>query len=354
MSLFKYRKTRDNIEFSKNRILSSVRKEERAITLIALVITIIVLLILAGVTIATLTGENGILNQATSAQTKTIHSNILESLQLEQAKYIMDKNTGATTLNLIGYLQNKAIIGEEIEEGKWQINVKTLLGSKQKLGNGDYKTDGTDVYMLEKQSTTTGKLQNTKIASTTPIKIARTTDNKEQYKVVYYGNSISDNLTLGNIVDTNSVESNDLAKLINYFVNKGFDEIEWDMNKGDLLELDDGTVVTYIDYSEKNEYDYIQYNDKIYALICGETSYVGVQETSVDLSTVGEKELDDGIKILVTADNRLHLNYGYSEYSVWYNGEKICPYYKTWDYDSTRIYTSDGRYVCLDYELDPM
>ena len=41
MSLFKYRKTRDNIEFSKNRILSSVRKEERAITLIALVITIV-------------------------------------------------------------------------------------------------------------------------------------------------------------------------------------------------------------------------------------------------------------------------------------------------------------------------
>lgn len=33
-------------------------KEEKGITLIALVITIIVLLILAGVTIATLTGEN--------------------------------------------------------------------------------------------------------------------------------------------------------------------------------------------------------------------------------------------------------------------------------------------------------
>ena len=36
-------------------------KKEKGITLIALVITIIVLLILAGVTIATLTGDNGIL-----------------------------------------------------------------------------------------------------------------------------------------------------------------------------------------------------------------------------------------------------------------------------------------------------
>ena len=37
-------------------------KENKGITLIALVITIIVLLILAGVTIATLVGNNGILN----------------------------------------------------------------------------------------------------------------------------------------------------------------------------------------------------------------------------------------------------------------------------------------------------
>ena len=39
-------------------------KESKGITLIALVITIIVLLILAGVTIATLTGDNGILTKA--------------------------------------------------------------------------------------------------------------------------------------------------------------------------------------------------------------------------------------------------------------------------------------------------
>ena len=47
------------------------RTKEKAITLIALVITIIVLLILAGVTIATLTGDNGILTRATEAKNKT-------------------------------------------------------------------------------------------------------------------------------------------------------------------------------------------------------------------------------------------------------------------------------------------
>ena len=43
-------------------------KDQKGITLIALVITIIVLLILAGITIAMLTGENGILSNGTKAK----------------------------------------------------------------------------------------------------------------------------------------------------------------------------------------------------------------------------------------------------------------------------------------------
>ena len=45
-------------------------KKETGITLIALVITVIVLLILAGVTIAALSGDNGILKRATEAKKK--------------------------------------------------------------------------------------------------------------------------------------------------------------------------------------------------------------------------------------------------------------------------------------------
>ena len=46
----------------------NTKKFQSGITLIALVITIIVLLILAGVSIATLTGENGILTRANDAR----------------------------------------------------------------------------------------------------------------------------------------------------------------------------------------------------------------------------------------------------------------------------------------------
>ena len=57
-------------------------KKNKGITLIALVITIIVLLILAGVSISMLTGENGILTQAQRAKKETEISSEEEALQL--------------------------------------------------------------------------------------------------------------------------------------------------------------------------------------------------------------------------------------------------------------------------------
>ncbi len=56
--------------------------EEKGITLIALVITIIVLLLLAGISISMLTGENGIIMQVQEAQIKTNAGRIQEELNL--------------------------------------------------------------------------------------------------------------------------------------------------------------------------------------------------------------------------------------------------------------------------------
>ena len=60
-----------------------VYRENKGITLIALVVTIIVLLILAGVSIAMLTGEGGILQNAREAKDKTERADIIEQAQLE-------------------------------------------------------------------------------------------------------------------------------------------------------------------------------------------------------------------------------------------------------------------------------
>ena len=68
-------------------------KNIRGITLIALVITIIVLLILAGVTIATLTGDNGILTRANDAKTETEQAEedeLRKLTQVEAATYLKE------------------------------------------------------------------------------------------------------------------------------------------------------------------------------------------------------------------------------------------------------------------------
>lgn len=58
-------------------------KNNKGITLIALVVTIIVLLILAGVSIAMLTGDNGILAQSRKAKTDTANAEAVERINME-------------------------------------------------------------------------------------------------------------------------------------------------------------------------------------------------------------------------------------------------------------------------------
>lgn len=65
----------------KNKSIKMLRKE-KGITLIALVITIIVLLILAGISIAMLTGQNGILNKAAEGRQESVKGQAKDEVSL--------------------------------------------------------------------------------------------------------------------------------------------------------------------------------------------------------------------------------------------------------------------------------
>lgn len=184
-------------------------KNKRGITLIALVITIIVLLILAGVTIATLMGDNGILTKATSSKTKTIHAEVYEGMQLETQSYLIEKNEGGYTGSLTDYLnrdESKPIIGEN-----GIINVENLLGESKTLGNGTTIEEG-DVYVLEETSVSTGDINKykelEKVASVENIKVGATNNEEEKnYKVVYYGKTDSEDEELGILLDSENSSS---------------------------------------------------------------------------------------------------------------------------------------------------
>lgn len=83
-----------------------MKKDVKGITLIALVITIIVLLILAAVSIAMLTGENGLLKKATKAKEENKLAQAKEQINLMLQEYRIERDTGSNK-SFENFLQDK-------------------------------------------------------------------------------------------------------------------------------------------------------------------------------------------------------------------------------------------------------
>ena len=67
-------------------------RKNQGITLVALVITVVILLILAGITIRSLTGEDGILRQAQLAKKLTEVASEKEGVQLIMQMHYLDED----------------------------------------------------------------------------------------------------------------------------------------------------------------------------------------------------------------------------------------------------------------------
>ena len=109
-------------------------KNTKGITLIALVvITIIVLLILAGVSIATLTGENGILTRASDADIETRAATVEERKNLwktdKQTDNYVEENTAQTLEELLDDLEGEELITTE-ERTQIEETGHVVIGSK--------------------------------------------------------------------------------------------------------------------------------------------------------------------------------------------------------------------------------
>ncbi len=114
----------------------------KGITLIALVITIIVLLILAGVSIATLTGENGILNRASDSSIETRGGSVQEQVDLwnnDKSTYkYADGEKPETLEHLLDRLVEDKLLTEAekatiIETGEITIGKRTIIFGKGNL-----------------------------------------------------------------------------------------------------------------------------------------------------------------------------------------------------------------------------
>ena len=148
-------------------------EKQKGITLIALVVTIIVLLILAGVSIAMLTGNNGILTQGKRAKEEQAHAAVKEGITLLYNEYRtkqevnsskVQEETKVASTELVKIAENEGAEGTTENLGSFKdfiqskniinangiVNVRNLLGQTLSLGNGTSKESG-DVYVFEEQ-----------------------------------------------------------------------------------------------------------------------------------------------------------------------------------------------------------
>ena len=167
--------------------IEKIKKEEKAISLVALTVTIIVLLILAGVAITLSIGNNGIISRVTLSAEGNKLASYKEKLELYKAEKIMEdknfseeslsagrnaleyntkKESGGTILNIIPELDEKYMDKLEIIKGelllkstdKQDIQVAKIAGiefNPYKIENGVLESADTNLELMTSDGTLT-------------------------------------------------------------------------------------------------------------------------------------------------------------------------------------------------------
>ena len=128
---------------------TKVKENQKGITLIALVITIVVLLILASVSIAMLTGDNGILKRAGDAKIETAVGAVKEQVGLYQIEKKMNKqDVTAESLLAEGKVSRTVQLGEADKYYMYYALKENSFEGMQGLGKGNIASLK-DVFLID-------------------------------------------------------------------------------------------------------------------------------------------------------------------------------------------------------------
>ena len=139
-------------------------KRNKGITLIALVVTIIVLIILAGISISMLTGQNGILNRAQEAKEKTQVANEKEAVNMATMDALTE-GKGTITKEILTKTMKSYLGKNDIEltgNGPWQYagadGAYTIAASGKVAQGWVYVYDNTQEAKEAPVGVTNGKM----------------------------------------------------------------------------------------------------------------------------------------------------------------------------------------------------
>ena len=115
--------------------------KNKGVTLIALAVTIVVMLILAGVTISVLNGENGIVKQAQKAKEESKIKELKEKVRIDIAGKRVE-NIGELRVSVLKEILDKYFDNVPVET---QITSETELKAKEEYGKYEMKISDIDV-----------------------------------------------------------------------------------------------------------------------------------------------------------------------------------------------------------------
>ena len=148
---------------NKNKLTSNVPTSNSAITLIALIITIIVLLILAGVTLNMVMGDSGIFSKANQAKNKTEVAQYEEELRMCVLEIQADEATNGTTFGIDTIRKNLVEKVKELENTE-EIEITSPEGNATIEGTYkgyEYKID--EKYVVHIGDKATGIILTTSL-----------------------------------------------------------------------------------------------------------------------------------------------------------------------------------------------
>ena len=188
-------------------------RKNRGITLIALVITIIVLLILAGITIGAITGDNGIIQNALSAKEQTEIANEREIVEeatvramgknkrgnivRDELQEELDKITGEGETIVTTDTEESGYFVKFVDSGR--IYKVSIDGDVEYLGEEDELITQADIIADPESNTTPELIQEVGLTVKTPIEIEGA-----EYSLVYAWNQDKENAP----EDTKFLEAN--------------------------------------------------------------------------------------------------------------------------------------------------
>ena len=266
--------------------------KQKGITLIALVITIIVLLILAGVSISLVTGENGVLSKAKMAVEKNTEAKAKEDINMAWASCETAYRTAwamDTGVERSSYYTKEAMNKDLADSG----TVTSLNYNENGESEVTYQTKSGTTYTMKISATgevTTGTGTTTVTPSTPTININGTSITKDNFGQ-YLGKKVS---YVPSNTGTNTSYGTSATYRIFY--------IDFDNKYGDgdgtiyLKADEDGKNVSlssYTGYSSTDNYvamkklnpswvkpDTLQTNDKCVSWICDPNKWTAWQDTT--------------------------------------------------------------------------